>query len=86
MDEKNKEIAKIFREREAADIRERDKQRKEAIEKTELEERTKKVKAEKEAREKQKIGNPLGFKEIKKVNSEASTSKSQSSSGKSQKM
>lgn len=36
--------------------------------------------------EKQKLGNPLGFKEIKKVNSETSTSKSQSSSIKSQKM
>ncbi|WP_395473243.1 hypothetical protein [Spiroplasma endosymbiont of Nomada rufipes] len=36
--------------------------------------------------EKQKVGNPLGFKEIKKINSEASTSKNQSSSSKSQKM
>jgi len=36
--------------------------------------------------EKQKLGNPLGFKEIKKINCEASTSKGQSSSSKSQKM
>ncbi|WP_342273429.1 hypothetical protein [Spiroplasma endosymbiont of Acasis viretata] len=36
--------------------------------------------------EKQKVGNSLGFKEIKKINNEASTSKNQSSSSKSQKM
>lgn len=36
--------------------------------------------------EKQKVGNSLGFKEIKKINNEASTSKSQSSNSKSAKM
>lgn len=36
--------------------------------------------------EKQKLGNPPGFKEIKKVNSEVSTSKNQISSSKSPKM
>ncbi|WP_342273153.1 hypothetical protein [Spiroplasma endosymbiont of Acasis viretata] len=36
--------------------------------------------------EKQKVGNSLGFKEIKKINNKASTSKGQSSSSKSQKM
>ncbi|MBP1525346.1 MAG: hypothetical protein H9Q65_06025 [Spiroplasma ixodetis] len=36
--------------------------------------------------EKQKVGNSLGFKEIKKINNKVSTSKGQSSSSKSQKM
>lgn len=57
MDEKEKQkvqqLAKMFREREATDIRERDRQRKEAIEKAEREEQEKREKAEKEANEKQ---------------------------------